>query len=129
MLGDAVVCKVCGKKMPISNFYTYIGYTRGVAYLKVHKTCKKCKSILRLQKLNKEEPIVEKYLKEIVVEPPRRSNWILRNLREHGNCYIREKSSVDVEQLSLMLGKEITVRQEVDGCILEIKKPHRTSIY
>ena len=51
--------------------------------------------------------------------------WVLRRLKEYGNCYIRSLNRVNIPELEEQLHTPITARRtskDCEGYILEIRK-------
>jgi len=129
---DWIICNECKKLLPISCFYTHWGHSttakdKNKKYLKVHKTCKKCWSRLRLErvhgiKLQIEEEKIENEIQEY--QPAQTEAWIIRNLKRFGNCYIRDLRKVNIKTAVEELGFNIRIiaLQSMNGYILEKKK-------
>lgn len=54
-------------------------------------------------------PKKEEYFKEIV---PR---WVIRTLKENGNCYVNHRLGLTMEELSYVVGFNLSMRQLQDG--------------
>lgn len=148
-----IICNTCHKQLPINCFYQHDRlYPNGRVYHKINHKCKLCTSSSRAERYqnNKEhenklrvenrrkarqrEMMLEysygeyeeqqKTEKPVVMEIPK-YYWVIRNLKNYGNCYIKHINRINQEQLELELGCELNIRKtskENEGYILEIKK-------
>lgn len=130
---DYIECKECKKLLPISCFYAHYSYgTKGnpKLYLKIHKTCKKCKAAIRQQKIEGiRDQILQQRIEEQVTsyEPKMVLGWVVRNLKRFGNCYVRRLGRIDIQATQDQVGYKLTVLalQNNDGYILQVKKGER----
>lgn len=127
-----ITCNECRRELTINNFYTHYGTSqtckdKSKKYLKVNHICKNCRARLRRERISEiKEQIEERKIQEEIqltkkeIETPQ---WIIRNLKWYGNCYVKKLRKINMEKLPEQVGFEIKVEPagDINGYILERK--------
>lgn len=118
-------CKECGKNLSESCFYIY--FVNG--YKNRYHVCKKCISLKAKLKYNKIKEIdkFQEYQESSQEEKQKliTPEWVIRNLKRFGNCYVRHIEKIDIHEAAILVGAMLSIRpslKENDGYIIEIKK-------
>ncbi len=116
-------CKECGKNLSESCFYFY--FVNGNK--KQYHVCKKCitlKSKTRWERIKEEKKLQQAEASQNVkkqITP----EWVIRNLKRFGNCYVRKISKVNIPEAESLVGCKLKVRlslKENDGYVIEVQK-------
>lgn len=133
-----MICKECKKELPETEFYSWqqtYNTKNGIKYCRVYKSiCKECyiakrslngNNRVRRNMKPKESPKVENIIfDEATIKVKNKKSkiplWILRNLKNYGNCYIRN-NTYDLDYLGQIIGKKIEIKNLSVGFILQKK--------